>query len=190
MVNQILRTIQASQVTREINSRSTLMQRVGSVAKELKEKENAERLSHSEEGSLLVQESYNELSNNLSQLIAQINVANPILGLNMFKPPKHFGSIILHVVSNGGFHVISGFRGLGLNYTYETQLTVSLGKRKLFGMSQESEEIRKMEFQPTFKLPKKVVWVDGRNKDKFYSSSELAEFFIEMLVEKIGEQTR
>lgn len=190
VAEDIFRSVEVSSRTREItNPMNSAIKKARLVDDTMKERMNADTLSRTEEGVALVREGFALMFETLKSSIHEFQQES------VLKFAMDIGETIgpqFRVRSNFGITLDVVLRGLGGNWTYDSVLSVMFHKT-IADPSQRSNHhrpvIQELEFRPTFRLPKQVVWAGDPNSPARTSETMAAHMF-ELLVQHIETETR
>jgi hypothetical protein len=187
IVSKIRVAVEASNRTRELTAMESTLKKAKNVALTLKEKNNAEQLSHSERGVALVRSALGNIVQVFQATIATIAGSENPLDLRSQRPTQVMFRFF-QVFGPRKLAMTLDLEGLGGNYTYEAVLCVRIYRDE--GMFAEGlpEVFHELEFKPTFRLPEQVVWA-GTQNDAF-SNEELVSVLMNEFVEQITKRAQ
>lgn len=184
VVTELQRAVDVSERTRQISNLQSAMQRARALDQTIIEKQQAEKLIDSEEGCNLVMQNFTELYSILEKNLGQLATETSALKFTFKKSsPNDFTVHTLYFVSLN-IHLTQVY----INTARDTKLQVVIYKRNPgnFGEHLEPTKLKHIEFKPTFRSTKQVVWIS----QGAFGTQELAGWLIDQLVFEIGNQSK
>lgn len=186
MVSEIRRAIEVSERTRQLDVLQSTVKRVRALDQTLKEKQDSATLLMTMEGVRLVDQQIAKLYDSLDQTMSQVAQDSSVLKFNIQRP-------VAEVLNIHGAHRVTlgmGVRGERYINSAERVLlcaAISLRNIGLFGTSEAPDSIEQMEFKPSFRTGKQVVWLTESGRRTF-TTEELIAHLIDKLIREIERQ--
>jgi hypothetical protein len=189
VVSEIRRAVEVSNRTREITVTESVIEKAKLIDQTLQERSINQRLSRCEEGVAIVSTGFTRFCDATKTCINDICRNSQVLKFDVKQTSHCLGPLFI-VQTNYALALHVLLSGLGGNYTYETELSAIVFKRRITDFNQEepASRIRELKFKPIFRLQNQLGWSETSRKT--YTTEELASLLLKTLIDEVQRQAR
>jgi hypothetical protein len=188
-ISEIRRAVEVSNRTREITVTESVIEKAKLIDQTLQERSINQRLSRCEEGVAIVSTGFTRFCDATKTCINDICRNSQVLKFDVKQTSHCLGPLFIGQTNYAlALHVL--LSGLGGNYTYETELSAIVFKRRITDFNQEepASRIRELKFKPIFRLQNQLGWSETSRKT--YTTEELASLLLKTLIDEVQRQAR